>query len=70
MSEELLQTLHHKAVPGYRFAFLMVFGIMVLYLAIILISSPGSVAYPHKKPAAVSPTVPPSAETPAKHEAH
>lgn len=37
-----LQELKHDAVPGYLKAFAIAFATMGLYLAIILISSPGS----------------------------
>lgn len=37
-----LRELKHEPVPGYRRAFLIAIGIMALYLAAILISSPGS----------------------------
>lgn len=41
-SDEPLQRLEHAAVPGYRKAFLIAIGVAGLYLAIVLISSPGS----------------------------
>ena len=37
-----LQELKHDAVPGYLKAFIVAFAVMGIYLAIILISSPGS----------------------------
>ena len=37
-----LQELKHDAVPGYLAAFIIAFVVMGLYLAFILISSPGS----------------------------
>ena len=37
-----LQELKHEAVPGYLKTFVIAFAAMGLYLAIILISSPGS----------------------------
>lgn len=40
-SVEPLQELKHDPVPGYLKAFLIAFAVMGLYLAIILISSPG-----------------------------
>lgn len=36
-----LQELKHEPVPGYRKVFVIVFFILSLYLALILISSPG-----------------------------
>lgn len=41
-SDEPLHELKHDPVPGYRRAFVIAFAIMALYLAVILISSPGS----------------------------
>lgn len=41
-SDKPLRELKHDPVPGYRRAFLIAIGIMALYLAILLISSPGS----------------------------
>lgn len=42
-----LQELKHDAVPGYFAAFVIAFVAMGLYLAFILVSSPGSAkAYP------------------------
>ena len=40
-SDEPLQELKHDAVPGYLKAFTIAFAIMGIYLAVILISSPG-----------------------------
>ena len=40
-SDEPLQELKHDAVPGYLKAFTIAFTIMGIYLAVILISSPG-----------------------------
>ena len=37
-----LEELKHAAVPGYLTAFVIAFAVLSLYLAIILISSPGS----------------------------
>lgn len=37
-----LQELKHDAVPGYLKAFIIAFAAMGIYLAFILISSPGS----------------------------
>ena len=37
-----LKELKHDAVPGYFKAFIIAFAVMGIYLAIILISSPGS----------------------------
>ena len=39
--DEPLKELKHDAVPGYGKAFAIAFGVMTLYLAIILLSSPG-----------------------------
>ncbi len=36
-----LQELKHDAVPGYLKAFTIAFAVMGLYLALVLISSPG-----------------------------
>ena len=36
-----LQELKHEAVPGYFRAFIIAFAVMGLYIAIILITSPG-----------------------------
>jgi len=44
-----LHELKHEAVPGYFQAFIIAFAAMGLYLAVILITSPGS-AKEHKKP--------------------
>lgn len=41
--DEPLKELKHDAVPGYGKAFLIALAAMGLYLAIILISSPGMV---------------------------
>ncbi|MGI9239392.1 MAG: hypothetical protein ACR2RV_01245 [Verrucomicrobiales bacterium] len=46
-----LQELKHEAVPGYLRAFTIAFAVMGVYLAIILISSPGP-AEKHDKPGA------------------
>lgn len=46
-NEEPLQELKHEAVPGYMKAFCIAFAVMALYLAIILISSPGPVGQHH-----------------------
>ena len=48
-----LQELKHDAVPGYLKAFIIAFAVMGLYLAFILISSPGSAKEydSHDKPA-------------------
>lgn len=43
-----LHELKHEAVPGYMKAFLIAFTLMSLYLAVILISSPGKVTH-HEK---------------------
>jgi hypothetical protein len=43
-----LQELKHDAVPGYLKAFFIAFAAMGLYLAVILISSPGSAKAPDK----------------------
>ena len=43
-----LKELKHEAVPGYLMAFSIAFATMGIYLAIILISSPGSAK--EKKP--------------------
>lgn len=50
-SDEPLQELKHEAVPGYRKAFVIAFAVMAIYLAVILISSPGSAKsdYGHDK---------------------
>lgn len=40
-----LQELKHDPVPGYRKSFAIVFTVLGLYLALILISSPGQVEY-------------------------
>lgn len=39
--DQPLQELKHDAVPGYFCAFLIAFAAMTLYLALILVSSPG-----------------------------
>ena len=70
MSEEPFQTLQHEAEPGYRFAFLVAFGVLGLYLAAILVSSPGPASHSHKKPAATSPTAPSTLDNSPNHEAH
>ena len=51
-----LRELKHEAVPGYFKAFIIAFALMGLYLAIILVSSPGSAKehYKSKAPAAKS----------------
>ena len=36
-----LRELKHEAVPGYLKAFIVAFAVMGIYLAIILITSPG-----------------------------
>jgi hypothetical protein len=41
-NETPLKELKHDAVPGYLKAFIIAFAVMGLYLAFILISSPGS----------------------------
>ncbi len=46
-SDEPLHELKHDPVPGYRKAFVIAFAIMALYLAAILISSPGSAKSHH-----------------------
>ncbi len=40
-SDEPLQELKHDAVPGYLKAFVIAFAVMGLYLAILLITTPG-----------------------------
>ena len=42
-SDKPLQELKHDAVPGYPLAFGVCFAVMGLYLAYILVSSPGKV---------------------------
>ncbi|MCG8601460.1 MAG: hypothetical protein MI807_15050 [Verrucomicrobiales bacterium] len=42
-----LQELRHDAVPGFLKAFTIAFLVMGIYLAIILISSPGSAKKKH-----------------------
>lgn len=49
-----LQELKHEAVPGYLKAFVISFAVMGIYLAVILISSPGS-AKDYGKPEAAAP---------------
>ncbi|MEC5129139.1 hypothetical protein VSU19_20425 [Verrucomicrobiales bacterium BCK34] len=41
-SNEPLKELKHEAVPGYPKALLIAIAVMGLYLAILLITSPGS----------------------------
>jgi len=41
-TDEPLQELKHDAVPGYLRAFLIAFVAMAIYLAVVIISSPGS----------------------------
>ena len=41
-SDKPLSELKHDPIPGYRRAFLVVFAVLAVYLAAILISSPGS----------------------------
>lgn len=45
--DEPLQELKHDAVPGYPKAFAIAFATMGLYLALILISSPGPAKSDH-----------------------
>ncbi|MDA7921585.1 hypothetical protein N9B21_00985 [Verrucomicrobiales bacterium] len=40
-SDEPLKELKHDAVPGYLKAFVIAFAVMGLYLAILLIATPG-----------------------------
>ena len=40
-SDEPLKELKHDAVPGYLKAFVIAFAVMGLYLAILLITTPG-----------------------------
>ena len=47
-SETPIQELKHDAVPGYPKGFAIAIAIAGLYLAIILISSPGKVDHGHK----------------------
>lgn len=53
-----LQELKHDAVPGYMKAFIIAFAVMGLYLAVILITSPGPVKK-DKKPSAPASKVEP-----------
>lgn len=39
--DETIQELKHDTVPGYPKAFLIACGVMIAYLAIILLTSPG-----------------------------
>ena len=39
--DEPLHELKHEAVPGYMRAFIIAFAVMMIYLAVILVSSPG-----------------------------
>lgn len=41
-TEQPLKELKHEAIPGYFKAFVIAFAAMGIYLAFILISSPGS----------------------------
>lgn len=70
MSDEPLQSLHHAAVPGYRLVFAIAFGVMALYLAAIMISSPGASKQHHNShptETKATPVIPQSTPT---HEAH
>ena len=53
-----LKELKYEAVPGYRAAFLIAFAGMGIYLAAILISSPGSAKEYHKKAPSADETKP------------
>jgi len=46
--DEPLQELKHDAVPGYFRAFLIAFTAMTIYLAVILVSSPGPASGHHE----------------------
>jgi hypothetical protein len=41
--QEELKELSHEAWPGYKKTFLIVFGILIIYLLIILLSDPHGV---------------------------
>ena len=43
-----LKELKHDAVPGYLMAFIVAFAVMGVYLAVILVSSPGSAKKKYK----------------------
>lgn len=45
--DEPLQELKHDAVPGYPRAFAIAFATMGLYLALILVTSPGPAKHGH-----------------------
>jgi hypothetical protein len=47
-NEDPLRELKHEAVPGYPKAFIIAFAIMGVYLALVLISSPGPAKGHHK----------------------
>ncbi|MEJ6719200.1 MAG: hypothetical protein QNK82_11985 [Akkermansiaceae bacterium] len=46
-TDEPLLELKHDAVPGYMRVFLIAFAVMTLYLALILIVSPGKAEKHH-----------------------
>ena len=46
-----MDELKHDPIPGYPRAFAIAFAVMVAYLALILISSPGKADKHHKKEA-------------------
>ncbi|MDF1738440.1 MAG: hypothetical protein P1U86_04715 [Verrucomicrobiales bacterium] len=46
-SDEPLKELKHEAVPGYPKAFAIALAVMGLYLAILLIASPGATKSHH-----------------------
>jgi len=70
MSEEPLHSLHHAAVPGYRLAFAIALGVMALYLAAVLVSSPGRAGHHHEEHSVESPATPVTPPTTPAHEAH
>lgn len=55
-SNETPAEVTYEAVPGYPKIFLIALGVMALYLAIILVSSPGTVDHYGKKGKDTHPT--------------
>lgn len=70
MSNEPLQSLRHAAVPGYRLVFVIAFGVMALYLTVILISSPGPSVKHHNSHPTDMTTKPVGPQPTSAHEAH
>lgn len=47
--EPVLQELRHEPVPGFARPFLIVAAVAIVYLALILVTSPGKVKKDHGK---------------------